>query len=277
MCLPAKNLILPYYYMRQLIILTVLFVFWGCNNNEGRQTKTRLAYQADELLMDSIAKFPDSLLLKERLIQYYRDSAEYEKAIAVTDGFLRKDSLNARLWDIKATLYFENEDSLNAIRSLETAVQISGEPLYLMKLGSLYAKAKDKRALGVADALLQNKFTNTQAEAFYVKGLYYSYSDDKTKSVGFFDRALAIDYNYMPAYLEKAIVFYDMGRYEDAIKVLDRAVTLQNKFDEGYYWKGRCLEKLNKPNEAVEEYQTALMYSPDFTEAKDALARLGVK
>lgn len=263
--------------MRQLIILTVLLVFWGCNNNESEQTRSRKIYQADELLMNSIAKFPDSLLLKERLIQYYRDSAEYEKAIALTDGFLRNDSLNARLWDIKATLYFENEDSLNAIKSLETVVQISGEPLYLMKLGSLYAKAKDNRALNVADALLQNKFANTQAEAFYIKGLYYSYSGDKTKSVSFFDKSLVVDYNYMPAYLEKAIVFYDLGRYEDAIKVLDRAVTLQNKFDEGYYWKGRCLEKLNKPNEAVEEYQKALLYSQDYTEAKEALTRLGVK
>jgi superkiller protein 3 len=78
----------------------------------------------------------------------------------------------------------------------------------------------------------------------------------------------------MFAYREKGIALYDMGKYEDAITVLDKAVTLQNSFDEGYYWLGRCLEKLNKPNDAIEEYKTALMYTPDYVEAKEALERL---
>ena len=82
---------------------------------------------------------------------------------------------------------------------------------------------------------------------------------------------------HMFAYREKGNCLYDLGKYEDAITVLDKAVTLQNNFDEGYYWLGRCLEKLNKPNDAIEEYKTALLYSPDYIEAKEALTRLGAK
>jgi tetratricopeptide (TPR) repeat protein len=78
----------------------------------------------------------------------------------------------------------------------------------------------------------------------------------------------------MFAYREKGIALYDMGKYEDAITVLDKAVTLQHDFDEGYYWRGRCLEKLNKPNDAVEEYKMALQLTPDYTDASDALTRL---
>ncbi len=264
--------------IRQLIILAALFCLWGCNNKEkDRHDLPQQIPQSDKLLLDSIAKFPDSLLLKERLIQSYRENADYEKAIAITDDFLRQDSLNPRLWDIKATLYFENEDTVNAIRSLENALQILQAPAYIMKLGSIYARTKNNKALAMADTLLQGKFAHTEAEAFYIKGLYYSYSGDKTKAIVFFDRSLSVDYNYMPAYVEKAMVFYDSGRYDEALKVLNRAVTLQNKFDEGYYWRGRCLEKLNKPGEAVEEYRMALMYSPDYTEAKEALERLQAK
>ena len=264
--------------IRQLIILAILFCFWGCNNNEKeRHNLPQQISHNDKLLLDSIAKFPDSLLLKERLIQSYRDYDDYEKAIAVTDDFLRIDSLNPRLWDIKATLYFENEDTLNATRSLETALQILQAPAYIMKLGSIYARTKNNKALAMADMLLQGKFAHTEAEAFYIKGLYYAYAGDKTKAIGLFDRSLSVDYNYMPAYLEKAMVFYDLGKYEEAFKVLDRAVTLQNKFDEGYYWKGRCLERLNRSAEAVEEYRMALMYSPGYTEAKEALERLQEK
>lgn len=261
--------------------LFVLITIISCNNQDhDKKNAESVAEQVtarEKGLQDSVLKFPDSLLLKEQLIQYYRDNDDYEKAISAADSFLQKDSLNTRLWDIKATLYFENDDTLNAISALETAVRLVKAPGYLMKLGSLYAKTKNSKALDIADELLQGNFKNVQAEADYIKGLYYTYTGDKDKAIVFFDKSLFTDYNYMPAYLEKAIAFYDQGKFSEAVKVLDKAVTLQNKFDEGYFWKGRCLEKLNRPNEAAEAYQLALLYSPDYTEAKDALTRLGIK
>jgi hypothetical protein len=40
---------------------------------------------------------------------------------------------------------------------------------------------------------------------------------------------------------------------------------------------GRTLEKMNKASEAIDMYQTALLYDPGYIEAKEALARLGIK
>jgi tetratricopeptide (TPR) repeat protein len=231
----------------------------------------------EKLLKDSILKFPDSLIIKEKLIQYYRDNNEYDKAITATNDALQKDSLNSRIWDIKATLHFENEDTSNAIIGFENALRLDPSPRYLILLGSLYAQTKNARALQIADALIRTKLPETEKEALFIKGLYYTYSGDKKTAISFFDQCLNIDNRHMFAYREKGIALYDMGKYEDAITVLDKAVTLQNNFDEGYYWLGRCLEKLNKPNDAIEEYKTALLYSPDYVEAKDALVRLGVK
>ena len=39
---------------------------------------------------------------------------------------------------------------------------------------------------------------------------------------------------------------------------------------------GRCFEKLGNKEEAIENYKQALVLSPDYVEAKDALAKLGV-
>lgn len=250
----------------------------ACNNKEEKQADTQAPPAGKEqALKNSIATFPDSLLLREQLVQYYRDNGQYDKALASTNEALQKDSLNARLWDIKAVLHFENGDTLNAIQAFENAVSILPEPEYLMSLGSLYAQTKNARALLVADLLARPKNGNTAKEALFIKGLYYNYAGHKGKAIALFDQCLAIDYTFMFGYREKAIALYDQGKYADAVKVLDKAVTLQNNFDEGYYWRGRCLEKLNKPADAAEEYRTALMYSPDFVEAKDALARLGAK
>ncbi len=268
-----KHFILP--------CLVLLITNIACNDQDQKTEDTKTTVQTtrgrEKLLKDSILQFPDSIIIKEKLIQFYRDEAEYDKAIALTSQVLQKDSLNDRFWDIQATLQFEKEDSLNAIRSFETALNINPQPRYIILLGSLYAQTKNPKALNMADFLLKAKVPDTEKEAFFIKGLFYNYTGDKTKAISFFDKCLNLDYNFMLAYREKAIALYDMGRYADAITVLDKAVTLQNNFDEGYYWTGRCLEKLNKPNEAIEEYQTALMYAPDYVEAKEALAKLGVK
>ena len=264
----------------KLTFLLLLICFMSCNDGDQAKQKTETPVQVsnrEQVLKDSILKFPDSLILKEQLIQYYRDSFYYDKAIATVNHALQKDSLNDRLWDIKATLYYENDDTANAIRAYETALQLKPDPNYVKSLGSLYAQTKNARALQMADLLLQTNKEEAQKDAFFIEGLYYNYTGEKNKAIGFFDKCLNMDYTYMIAYREKGIALYDMGRYQDAVTVLDKAVTLQNRFDEGYYWLGRCLEKLNKPADAIEEYRTALMYSPDYTEAKQALTRLGAQ
>lgn len=263
---------------RILSCLVLLILIIACNNQDHTKKDNKILVQSsaarEKILQDSILKFPDSILIKEKLIQFYRDEPDYDKALAITNEVLKKDSLNDRLWDIKATLHFENDDTLNAISSFETALNLNPQPRYIILLGSLYAQTKKPKALDMADFLLKAKVADTEKEAYFIKGLYYNYTGEKLKAISFFDKCLNLDYNYMLAYREKGIAFYDMGKYNDAITVLDKAVTLQNKFDEGYYWLGRCLEKLNRPNEAIEEYKTALMYSPDYIEPKAALTRL---
>jgi tetratricopeptide (TPR) repeat protein len=259
-----------------LILIASVALTIACNNKDKeKEAPPSAKINREKLLVDSVAKFPDSLVIKEKLIQYYRDSGYYDKALSSADNFLKTDSLNTRLWDIKAILHFENGDTVNAIRSFEKAVSIVPAPDYMISLGSLYAQSRNRRALTVADLLLKDKNADAGKEALFIKGLYYNYTGDKAQAISFFDKCLSMEYTFMFAYREKAIALYDLGKYEEALKVLTKAVTLQNNFDEGYYWRGRCLEKLGKFDEAIDEYRTALVYSPDYTEAREALVRLG--
>jgi len=257
--------------------LFFLITIMACNNQDQEKKaveETIPGSTREKELTDSIAAFPESLLLKENLIQFYRENDDLEKAISLARELLKKDSSSARAWDITGTLQFENEDTLAAIRSFETALKINPAPRYIILLGSMYAQTKNMAAMKMADALILSKLPETEKEAYFIKGLYYNYTGSYSQAIGFFDKTLSLDHMHMFAYREKGIALYEMGKYEDAISVLDKAVTLRNNFDEGYYWLGRCLEKLNKPNDAIEEYRTALMYSPDYAEAKDALTRL---
>ena len=64
----------------------IIFLFISCNNEKAENT-TPTASATDSLpakekqLKDDIKKYPDSMLIKESLIQYYEDNADYDKAL----------------------------------------------------------------------------------------------------------------------------------------------------------------------------------------------------
>ncbi len=251
-------------------------MFYSCSNNSGSVESNSPVPAAEKELRDQIAAYPDSLLLKEKLIQYFRDNSNYGQAIAEADYALKKDSNNERLWYIKATLLSENDDTLQAIKAWEKTIDLNPNPEYLLSLGTLYAFSKNPSALSVADSLMLPGI-NAKNQALFIKGLYFNSTGDKMKAINFFDTCISLDYTNMLAHREKAICLYDLGKYLDGLKVLELAVTVKKDYDEAYYWMGRCYEKLGLKKEAIQNYQMALQLSPDYIEAKDALGKLGIK
>jgi tetratricopeptide (TPR) repeat protein len=138
----------------------------------------------------------------------------------------------------------------------------------------LYAQTKNSRALKVADILINQYKLKSEKDGLFIKGFYYTNINEKEKSIEYFNKVLALNYTYMEAYREKALALYSMQKFSEALAVLDKAVTLQNNFDEGFYYKGMVLEKLNRPEDAKEAYKRALIYDTGYVEAKAALKRL---
>lgn len=251
-----------------IIFLTVT----SCNNSE---LKTGNAIpEPERQLRDLVNQYPDSLALRNKLVDYFANNRDYENAIKETNLVLQKDSNNASLWDAKARLYFLNEDTLAAINAIQKAIGIYPDPQYIISLGTLYARTRNPLAISIADTLLHAPRANAALSAQFIKGLYYNYSGDKVKAIYFFDKCLSMDYSFMDAYREKGIALYDLDKYEDALLLMQKATSVQKTFDEGYYWMGRCYEKLNKKKEAIDSYRVALQMDPNYVEAKDALKML---
>ena len=257
-----------------ILAFCALFIIVSCNNSDENNVTTPQPSNSKDVLQKAIKKYPDSLSLVQNLIEIYRDEGSYDSALLLTDIQIKKDSGNAFLWNMKATLLFENGDTLNSIDALEKAINIYPLPEYFVALGTIYAEIKNSKALAIANELLKTNRVKSGKDAMFIKGLYYSYTNEKRRAINYFDSSLAMDYTYMFSYREKAIALYDLGRYEEGIEVLKRAVTLQNNFDEGYFWMGKCYEKLGRKKEAIQNYQTALLYDKNFIEATEALNKL---
>ncbi len=256
------------------ILYVLLILAIACTQNEKGTSANNNTPSKEKELITLVEQFPDSALLLETLVQYYRENGDYSNAIKIMNDALKKDSSNARFWDIQANLLFENADTLGSIAAFENSVDLYPKPDNIIPLGILYAQTKNPKALSFADGLILTYKAGAEKDAFFIKGLYHSYTGDKHIAIDYFDKCLNLDYTFMNAYQEKAVALYELGQYEASIKVMKRATTLQNNFEIGYYWMGKNFEKLNKKTEAIEAYQKALMYDSNYIEAKEARLKL---
>ncbi len=262
--------------MKYNLILFFTVLLFSCNNNKNQQEENPnpITASKEEVLKEAIKKYPDSLTPVQNLAAYYLDLQNYDAAMKTINTAISKDTNNAELRDNQSTIFAQKGDTANAIKSLEKAVDKLAAPQYIISLGALYAQSKNPLALAMADALLFANKAGAEKEAYFIKGLYHSYNNEKEEAITFFDKCINLNYTFMDAYLEKGIALYDLKKYNEAATVLQKAVTIQNNYDKGYYYLGRCFEKLNNKEDAIQAYQMALTYDPNYEEAKDALGKL---
>ena len=258
------------------IVFGLIFAISSCNENidtnKSQQPKIDSTLnQQEQLLKDEIKVHKDSLLPKENLIQYYRDNNRLDLAIHTTDSLIKNDSLNSRLWHIKAVLLLENYDTINAITAFEKAISITPSPTDLINLGAVYAYQKNNKALSISDELIRLFNERYKKEALFIKGIYFSKLNNNDEAFRYFDACIGIDFSFMEAYREKAIVLMKLKKYYQAINLLTKAITLNNSFDDGYYYMGKCFESINDSSRSAEYYQKAIFYNPNNTEAAEAL------
>ncbi len=262
--------------MKRILLIAFTLFLISCNSKKNRveENSNSVTLSKEDVLKNAAIKNPDSLILVQNLAAYYLDLQNYDAAMHIINTAIAKDTNNAELRDNQSTIFAQKGDTANAIKSLEKAVDKLAAPQYIISLGALYAQSKNPEALAMADALLFANKAGAEKEAYFIKGLYYSYINEKEKAIPFFDKCISINYTFMDAYLEKGIALYDLKKYREAATVLQKAVTIQNNYDRGYYYLGLCFEKLNNKEDAVQAYQMALTYDPNYEEAKVALTRL---
>jgi tetratricopeptide (TPR) repeat protein len=262
-------------YMKHVVWVgcVMFFVACGVPKTEGITSVATSVNSYEEALKNELKQYPDSLKLVENLSAYYLSVQNFEAALAQINKAIAKNSSNPQFQNYQSIIYAEKGDTIKAIKSLEKAVDLLPKTAYIISLAALYAQTKNPLALSMADALLGSK-AGAQKEAYFIKGLYYSYNNEKEKAISFFDKCTGINYTFMDAHLEKAIALYDLKKFKEATAVLQKAITIQNNYDKGYYYLGRCFEKLNQKVEAVEAYQMALKLDPGYSEAAEALNKL---
>lgn len=191
----------------------------------------------------------------------------------------------------KARRHYNAKNFDDAIVDLEEAIKHSPDfySAYHTMASSYHELGDVKKALENYEKIIGKKDLNGKSldeRAWYNIGLLYVKDKQLDKGAEAFDKALEINPNYQKAKfqiglldsppmnpaLRTATHLYKQRKYQEG---LDETYNIEadNVDADVYYWRGNFLKKLNKKDEALEQYKQAVSFDDKHGEAH---AQLGV-
>lgn len=222
-------------------------------------------------IKDINADIANSLPLSMTLATAYDALGKTDDALAVCNDRLAKYPTHVNMLLLKADLLEKKKDTTAMIAVLEKAYSLTqSNPAIGEKLAYQYAETKNPKVLAVADSLIARDSQHLSANPYYVKGMYYSNTNDKAKAIQWFDATIKADHRYLAAYIEKGKILFNQEKITEALKTFALANTITPSFPDAWYWIGRCQEALGDKAAAKENYEKAYELDNRFSEAKEA-------
>lgn len=230
--------------------------------------------EAISLLEQSAKQFPDNPEFNRRLSEVYSHLGKSEQALKQYNTILEKDPSNFETWYDKGALLAQMKDTPAAIEALERSFSIQPINYSGLALATLYASAKNPRALEICDKLLSADTSGQQTEPIFMKGVYYSEVKDYDKAVKQFDECIRRDWKMTDAYIEKGILLLEQKKNKEALEIFKLASTVSNTNADTYFWMGRSYEALGNKADAIRNYERAISLDRNFVEAWEGIKRL---
>lgn len=226
-------------------------------------------------LNQALQELPQSFLLKLTLARSYDAHGKTDAALELTNQLLTANPEQVDVMKMKADLLGKKGNSTAAIAILEKAYSLTPYDIDLnYKMALTYAELKNPRVLFLCDSLIKIDTQHLYAEPYYYKGLYYSNINNNSEALELFDLAIKYNYQFLSAYLEKGILFYEQKKFGDALKTFQLTNTISATFPDAYFWSGKCQEALGQLEDAKLNYQRAFGLDNTFIEAKEAADKL---
>jgi len=119
-----------------------------------------------------------------------------------------------------------------------------------------------------------------KAKSNYMKGLFYYYREaNYMEAIRFFDRAIEIDQSLAAAWHDRGTCLRDLGKDEDALKSIDKAIEIEPYNEEFLFTRAEFLKKIgilqgqeNAIAAAVRTYNRILEVNPNNADAWNGLS-----
>ncbi len=107
------------------------------------------------------------------------------------------------------------------------------------------------------------------------RGIEYQAVEDNDGARDAFDRAIAIKPDYAEAWNRRAVLFFNVGKYDEAVADLESAIQLEPRHFGAWIGLAMIFESIDRPDAAMRAYEKALEIHPRLEAAEQGKTRLG--
>ncbi len=194
---------------------------------------------------------------------------DYEKALALTPN-------DKMIINSIGVVMEKTENWEQALSYYEKAVQIDNT--YQTAINNY--KRMQEKVQELRNTLPSTSKTTLNAKDYFDIGLQAADEGDYETAIRYYSQCLELNPKSQPAYTHRGWAKYMRGNYAEAIEDLTKAIQI-NGSKWGYNQRGQAFLRLNKFEEAANDFQKALTLDPDYRTAKENLIwvqnRMGLK
>ncbi len=264
--------------MKTIVAICSFFLLFSCDNQQVTDKPAKVNESSSTQNESSVSDTTISDNLRVTMIEQLAGRKKYDIALSQINVLLKKDSTNPGWLYMKADALEKTGDTSSAIQFYEKAIGAAGVFIDAeMRVVHLYAQTANAKTIKLCDDLLKTPAAvKMRSDILLIKGIYYSKIYNYNKAIALYDQIIREDYSYLDAYIEKGLAYYDQGKFAEAHKFFSKSTEVSNTFADGYFWKAKTEEKLNKKEDAINNYKRSLALDQSIEEARDALKRLGM-
>jgi tetratricopeptide (TPR) repeat protein len=292
-------------YLRQAVSLDP--------NNERNLRVMGTAYRDLEQYDQAVEAFEKAIAIAPTVKSYYllgdcyRVQKKYDLAEETLRDALRLDPTEYNGYLTLANVYFDNGKYPLALEYLQKAIALDSKREYAyLGMAETYAKLKDfPRAIENQNILVK---ISPASDRYYWLASYYHSNKDDAAALDTLRKSIAIDPLYKYSYnlfrtvseagggldpyiklLEGVVranpaadwlqanlgqAYYDIGRYQESIGPLSKAVSLASKKSDLQIRLGKAYRKAGQPELAIVATEQAIRSSPEETSGYSELASI---
>ncbi len=203
---------------------------------------------------------PESAYLKYNLALIYISQGEVEKALSKLERSIELNPGFSPSYTLLGKVYAASEnpeEKKKSVKIFKKAIELSPDDAEsLLFLGIIQTESNDFESAEESFKKIIELHPDNEQGYYFLARLYYD-SGNMTEAEKYYKEALAINDNFPSALLELALVYEKQGRIQESDHIYTNVIEIYPYSLEAYVRYGNFLYRVNRKQEAKEQFEKA--------------------
>jgi formylglycine-generating enzyme required for sulfatase activity/tetratricopeptide (TPR) repeat protein len=270
-------------------------MYW--DENPGGGLAFKIDPKAINYLKNIVLKHPKYVDAYDHLAWAYFNNQKMEEALDILNRALNLDHRNISLLNLRGGVHLMLKDDIKALSDYERLIDLDPENTsYYFNTGQILLSLNlINQAIERYNELIKIE-KGEKAGSFFLRGKAYEKKGEEDKALEDYQKCIEIDNKSTSCYFDsisilikneknysalnlindllkiepdnirasykKAIIFYDIGKFNEAITLYTKLIKLEPDYYGGYFARGNSYSALKNYKLAIKDYDVAISLNP---------------